>query len=81
MRTSVYKITIIALMAVANMLVLPLRNTVIYSQSVRQLPTRIRVEDTPADITIIGGVSRIVGSGDFNGDGVEDFSRGVSKAH
>ncbi|HXF39348.1 MAG TPA: FG-GAP repeat protein, partial [Blastocatellia bacterium] len=73
MRTSVYKITIIALMAVANMLVLPLRNTVIYSQSVRQLPTRIRVEDTPADITIIGGVSRIVGSGDFNGDGVEDF--------
>jgi len=73
MRTSVYKITIIALMAVANMLVLPLRNTVIYSQSVRQLPTRIRVEDTPADITIIGGVSRIVGSGDFNGDCVEDF--------
>ena len=73
MKASVYKITIIALMAVANMLVVSLRSTVIYSQTVRQLPTRIRVEDTPADITILGGLSRIVGSGDFNGDGVEDF--------
>jgi len=73
MKASVYKITIIALMAVANVLVVPLRNTVIHSQTVRQLPTRIRVEDTPADITILSGVSRVVGSGDFNGDGVEDF--------
>jgi len=73
MKRSVYAFTIIALMVVATVLALPFQSTVIYSQTVRQLPTRIRVEDNPADITILGGLSRVVGSGDFNGDGVEDF--------
>ncbi len=56
------------------LLLLPLNEgATIYSQTTGQLPTRIQVDDTPADITVIGGVGRVVGTGDFNGDGIQDF--------
>src|SRR5262245_30607532 len=59
---------------VASQLFLPSdHGATVCSQTTRQLPTRIRVDDTPADIAVIGGVGRVVGTGDFNGDGVQDF--------
>lgn len=74
MKAGLYRISIIAALMVSTSLFgLLLQGTVIHSQTVRQLPTRIRVEDTPADITILGGLGRVVGTGDFNGDGIEDF--------
>lgn len=41
--------------------------------SARQLSTRVNAQETPADITITGGPSRILANGDFNGDGADDF--------
>ena len=76
MKAGLYRISIIAALMVSSSLFgLLLQGTVIHSQTVKQLPTRIRIEDTPADITILGGLGRVVGTGDFNGDGIEDFLR------
>jgi len=41
--------------------------------SARQLSTRMNAQETPADIAITGGPSRILANGDFNGDGADDF--------
>lgn len=46
---------------------------IVKAQAARQLPTRIQADDTPADITISGDLSRVIATGDFNGDGVDDF--------
>lgn len=45
----------------------------ILAQTARQLPSRIEADQTPADITITGGFLQVAGTGDFNGDGVDDF--------
>jgi hypothetical protein len=43
------------------------------AQAVRTIPTRIDATKTPPDITIKASSNPVVGSGDFNGDGVDDF--------
>jgi hypothetical protein len=43
------------------------------AQAVRAIPTRIDATKTPPDITIKASSNPVVDSGDFNGDGVDDF--------
>src|SRR6185503_16866690 len=74
MKVSLYRISILAALTISsNLFGLFNAGTITHSQSIRQLATRIQVEDTPADIAISGGPSHVVGTGDFNGDGVDDF--------
>jgi hypothetical protein len=46
---------------------------IIKAQTSRQLPARIQAGETPADITVAEGSSRVVGTGDVNGDGIDDI--------
>ena len=70
LRRTVY--FLIAAAVVASNLVLD-RATIVNAQGARQIPTRIDAAGTPADITIKGLLSQVVGTGDFNGDAADDL--------
>ena len=83
MKTRSHKIVcalITALIVFSNLFMLSGNSRVAKAQTIRQLPARIQIDDTPPDITISGGPSRIVGTGDFNGDGVSDILVGSDSA-
>lgn len=63
---------LIAAAVVASNLVFS-RAAIVHADAVRQIPTRIDAASTPADITITSLINRVVGTGDFNGDGADDF--------
>src|SRR5215216_6316491 len=62
-----------ALLVFSNLLEVFNNDEITKAKTSRQLPTRIQAGETPADITIAGGPSQVVGTGDFNGDGADDF--------